>query len=173
MFIILGLVLLVAAVVVGVTGVVTNHGSAHVLTHRFAIFGYHVNGSTGRLFLYGLIVGAVGVLGLGLLLTGARRTSRRASAARQGLKQSRGETAAVAADRDDAIDQRDDLIHEREAARAKTVNAPSNVSSDGDGDGYGSSDAGRRSLLHPLGHGAAPAPVATAEPQIVEQPTTS
>src|ERR1039458_2181025 len=106
MFIILGLIILVAAVVVGVAGVLTNHGSGHVLTHRFAVFGYHMNGSTGRLFLYGIIVGAVAVFGLSLLLTGARHTSRRGSAARQGLKQSRGETAAVREDRDDLMKQR-------------------------------------------------------------------
>jgi hypothetical protein len=40
MFIVLGLVILIAAVVVGLAGVLTNHGSAHVLTHRFDVFGY-------------------------------------------------------------------------------------------------------------------------------------
>ena len=76
MIVILGLVLLVAAVVVGVAGVLTNHGSAHALNHGFSVLGYHVTGSTGTLFLYGVVVGAVAVLGLSLLLAGARRTSR-------------------------------------------------------------------------------------------------
>jgi hypothetical protein len=144
MFIILGLIILVAAVVVGVAGVLTNHGSAHVLTHRFAVFGYHVNGSTGRLFLYGIIVGAVAVFGLSLLLTGARHTSRRGSAARQGLKQSRRETDA-------AREDRDNLVKQRAAAPAQPANVVSNGSPDTNG--QLDNDASKRSLLHPLGHG--------------------
>lgn len=107
MIIILGLIVLVAAVVAGVAGVLSNGGSGHALTHGFAVFGYHVTGSTGTLFLYGIVVGAIAVAGLSLLLAGARRTSRRGSDARRGLRQSRGETAAVSAQRDDLIDQRD------------------------------------------------------------------
>lgn len=107
MIVILGLIILAAAVIVGVAGVLSNGGSAHALTHGFAVFGYHVTGSTGTLFLYGIVVGAVALLGLSLLLAGARRTSRRGSEARRGLKQSRRETAAVSKDRDDLIDQRD------------------------------------------------------------------
>ncbi|HXO23785.1 MAG TPA: GlsB/YeaQ/YmgE family stress response membrane protein, partial [Streptosporangiaceae bacterium] len=44
--------------------------SGHPLTHHFAVFGYHVTGSTGTLFLYGIVVGALGLLGLSLLLAG-------------------------------------------------------------------------------------------------------
>jgi uncharacterized membrane protein YciS (DUF1049 family) len=114
MIIILGLVILVAAVIVGVAGVLGNGGSTHALTHDFAVFGYHVTGSTGTLFLYGIAVGALAVFGLSLLLAAARRTSRRARAARSELKQSRRETAAVSQDRDALIDQRD-------SARTDTV----------------------------------------------------
>jgi len=62
MIIIIGLVILVAAVVVGVAGVLSNNGSGHALTHPFALFGYHVTGSTGTLFLYGIVAGAIGAL---------------------------------------------------------------------------------------------------------------
>jgi hypothetical protein len=106
MIIILGLIVLVAAVVVGVAGVLSNAGSAHALSH-FSVLGYHLTGSTGTLFLSGIVVGAAGLLGLSLLLAGARRTSRRGSAARRGLRQSRRETAAASQERDDLIDQRD------------------------------------------------------------------
>jgi hypothetical protein len=106
MIIILGLVILVAAVVVGVAGVLSNAGSAHALSH-FSVLGYHLTGSTGTLFLSGIVVGAAGLLGLSLLLAGARRTSRRGSAARRGLRQSRRETAAASQERDDLIGQRD------------------------------------------------------------------
>ena len=106
MIVILGLVILVAAVIAGVTGVLTNGGHAHAVTH-FAVFGYHVTGTTGTLFLYGIVVGALAMFGLGLLLAGARRTSRRGHEARRGLAQSRRETAAVSQDRDDMRGQRD------------------------------------------------------------------
>ena len=117
MIIILGLVVLVAAVVIGVAGVLVNHGNGHALVNPFAVFGYHVTGSTGLLFLYGIVVGAIGLAGLSLLLAGARRTSRRGGVARRRLRQSRQETAAVIRDRDDLIDQ-------RETARAHAASAP-------------------------------------------------
>ena len=106
MIVILGLVILVAAVVAGVAGVLANGGHAHAVTH-FAVFGYHVTGSTGTLFLYGIVTGALAMAGLSMLLAGARRTSRRGRDARRGLAQSRRETAAVSADRDDLRGQRD------------------------------------------------------------------
>ena len=135
MIVIFGLIVLVAAVIVGVAGVLGNGGSGHALPRGFAVFGYHVTGSTGSLFLYGIVVGAIALTGLSLLLAGARRTSRRGSAARRGLRQSRGETAAVRAERDDLIDQ-------RENARADTAGTPVNgaprhASSPGPGHGYG------------------------------------
>ena len=96
------------------------------------MFGYHVTGSTGTLFLYGIVVGALGLLGLSLLLAGARRTSRRGREARRGLMQSRRETAAVQQDRDDLIDQ-------RETARA---NSASSAGTPGDGLARGGRDPG-------------------------------
>ena len=101
MIIVIGLVILVAAVVVGLAGVLSNGGAGHTLSDQFAVFGYHVTGSTGLLFLYGIVVGAVGLFGLSLLLAGARRTARRGRTARHELKQSRRETAAANQDRDD------------------------------------------------------------------------
>src|ERR1700677_2146868 len=112
--IIIGLIILIAAVVAGVAGVLANSGSGHPLTHHFAVFGYHVTGSTGTLFLSGIVVGILGMLGLSLLLAGARRTSRRGREARHGVTQSRRETATVTQDRDD-------LIGQRETARAYTA----------------------------------------------------
>ena len=117
MIVIVGLVILIAAVIVAVAGVLANSGSGHALPHDFAVLGYHVTGSTGTLFLYGIVVGAVALLGLSLLLAGARRTSRRGRDARRGLRQSRRETAAVSQDRDHLIGQRD-------TARASTASTP-------------------------------------------------
>ena len=47
MIIIIGLVILIAAVIAGVAGVLSNSGSGHPLTHPFAVSGYHVTGSAG------------------------------------------------------------------------------------------------------------------------------
>jgi hypothetical protein len=115
MLVIFGLIIVVAAVVVGAAGVLGNDGGAHGAAHGFSVLGYHVNGS-GTVFLYGIAVGAVGLFGLWLLLAGARRTARRGRDARRGLRQSRRETAAVSKDRDDLIGQRD-------TARADTASA--------------------------------------------------
>jgi hypothetical protein len=170
MIIVLGLVILVAAVIAGVAGVLANGGDAHAVTH-FAVFGYHVTGSTGTLFLYGIVVGALALAGLSLLLAGARRTSRRARDARRGLAQSRRETAAVSADRDDLIGQRD-------TARAYTASTLGN----GDGTAPNGSDPGLRgpSLFErlfarrpahpqaapqPASQAPAPAPVPAAQPE--------
>ena len=155
MIIILGLVILVAAVVAGVAGVLGNSGSGHALTHGFAVFGYHVTGSTGTLFLYGIVVGALGVLGLSLLLAGARRTSRRGREARRGLKQSRRETAT-------ASQARDDLIEQRETARAYTASSLGNGTPSG---GHHPEPGGSRwSRLHLPGRHAAPAQAAGTQP---------
>jgi hypothetical protein len=115
MLVIFGLIIVVAAVVVGAAGVLGNDGGAHGVAHGFSVLGYHVNGS-GTVFLYGIAVGAIGLFGLWLLLAGARRTARRGRDARRGLRQSRRETAAVSKDRDDLIGQRD-------TARADTASA--------------------------------------------------
>src|ERR1700733_2205900 len=107
MIIIIGLVVLIAAVIAGVAGVLANSGSSHALTHGFAVFGYHVTGSTGTVFLYGIVVGAIGLLGLGLRRAGARRPSRRAHSPRRGLRRSRREPAAASQAREDLLDERE------------------------------------------------------------------
>jgi len=163
MIVIIGLVILVAAVVAGVAGVLSNSGSGHALTHPFAVFGYHVTGSTGTLFLYGIVIGALALFGLSLLLAGARRTSRRGREARRGLLQSRRETAAVSQDRDDLISQRD-------TARAYTASTLGNGLADGD---LGREDRGRQGRIRHL-FGLWPASRQTAPPaQAVDRPLAS
>ena len=166
MIIIIGLVILVAAVVAGVSGVLSNSGSGHPLTHHFAVFGYHVTGSTGTLFLSGIVVGALGLLGLSLLLAGARRTSRRGRQARRGLTQSRHETAAVTQDRDDLLGQRD-------TARAYTASTLGGGPAGGDRDPGGDADGdadGQRGKRHPFGPRSASPQAATPPVQAVNEP---
>jgi uncharacterized membrane protein YciS (DUF1049 family) len=153
MIIIIGLVILIAAVVVGVSGVLSNSGSGHPLTHHFAVFGYHVTGSTGTLFLYGIVVGALAMLGLSLLLAGARRTSRRGRQARRGLTQSRRETAAVAQDRDDLLSQRDTArtytAHDEQQNYSASTRG--NGAAGGNRDPGGDPAGGRRGKWHLFG----------------------
>ncbi len=112
--IILGLVILIAAVVIGVAGVLSNSGSAHEFTGGFSVFGVDVTGSTGTLFLCGIVVGAAALLGLSLILTGARRTPRRRRPAHRRLEPSpRGSAAAE--------QERGGPINERDTARAQTA----------------------------------------------------
>lgn len=141
MIVIIGLVILIAAVVAGVTGVLSNSGTGHALTHHFAVFGYHVTGSTGTLFLYGIVVGTLGLFGLGLLLSGARRTARRGHEARRGLKQSRRENAAVSQDHDD-------LLGQLETARAHTASTRGNDPAASGRDPGADAAAGRHSNWH-------------------------
>jgi hypothetical protein len=97
MIVIVGLVV----VIVGFTGLLTN---ARPLPENFAVFGYHVTGSTGTLFLFGIVVGAVAMLGLSVLLAGARRTASRGRDARHELKRSRRETAFLNEERDHRLE---------------------------------------------------------------------
>lgn len=107
MIVILGLILVAAATAVGLAGVLGNDGSTHGLTGGFSVFGYDVTGSTGTLFLCGIVVGAIAMLGLSMVLASAVGAARRGRAARAELKESRRETALVSRDRDDLLRERD------------------------------------------------------------------
>jgi len=104
MLVVVGLIVLLAAVIVGIVGVLSNAGPTHSLTENFSVFGYHVTGSTGTLFLFGIVVGAVALLGLSVLLAGARRTAYRGRDARRRLARSERETAFVKHDRDTLLE---------------------------------------------------------------------
>jgi len=100
MIAIVGLIILIVAAAAGVSGLLGNSGSAHLVGEDFGILGLQLSGlSTGRLFLYGILVGVVGMLGLSMLLGvfNRRLASRRSQ---RELRGSRRETAAVREDRD-------------------------------------------------------------------------
>jgi hypothetical protein len=77
MLVVVGLIILLAAAIVSIVGALSNAGAAHPLTENFSVFGYHVTGSTGSLFFFGIMVSVVALLGLSVLLVGARRTADR------------------------------------------------------------------------------------------------
>jgi hypothetical protein len=100
MIVIVGLVVLLFAVIVGLIGVLNNAGAAHPLSENFSVLGYHVTGSTGTLFLFGIVIGALAMLGMSVLLAGARRTAGRGRDARRELQRSQREAAFVNRDHD-------------------------------------------------------------------------
>src|ERR1700727_3941800 len=95
MRVLVGLIVLFVAVIVGTVGVLGNAGGTHPLAENFSVLGYHVTGSTGTLFLSGIVVGAVGLLGLSVLLAGARRSAVRGRDARRDLARSQREPASA------------------------------------------------------------------------------
>ena len=169
MIIIIGLVILVAAVVVGVAGVLGN-GGTHGLAHGFSVLGYHITGS-GTVFLYGIAVGIIALFGLWLLQAGARRTARRGSAARRGLKKSRQETAQSRQETAAVSKARDDLIDQRDTARAYTASAmagPAPAAAAGpspDNGGQPSPEQGHRTRPSLFSRRPAAAPQAAAVPE--------
>lgn len=100
MIVVIGLVVLLFAVIVGVLGVLNNAGTAHTLNENFSVLGYHVTGSTGTLYLFGIAIGALAMLGMCVLLAGAQRTAGRGRDARRELKRSQREVEFVHRDRD-------------------------------------------------------------------------
>ena len=105
MIVIVGLIVLLVAVIIGITGVLANAGPAHALTGNFSILGYHVTGSTGTLFVFGIVIGALAMLGLSVLLAGARRTAGRGRDARLELGRSQRESTLLSRDRDLLLEQ--------------------------------------------------------------------
>jgi len=173
MIIIIGLIIVVAAVVVGVAGVLGN-GGTHGLAHGFSVLGYHVTGS-GTVFLYGIAVGVIALFGLWLLAAGARRTARRGTAARRGLKKSRQETAQSRQETAAVTKARDDLIGQRDTARAYTASAMTGPPPAAPGPGPDNSQPGpddsRRSRPRLFSRRPAAAPQAAADPQpLTSQP---
>lgn len=105
MIAILGLILLLVAGALAVSGVTTNPAG---LGEDFHILGMQLAGlSAGQLFLFGTIVGFAGMLGLAMLVgTFNRRMSSRRS--RRALKGSQRETAAAREDSARLTQQLDD-----------------------------------------------------------------
>jgi hypothetical protein len=119
MLVIVGLIVLLVAAVFAIVGVLSNTGAAHPLTENFSVFGYHVTGSTGSLFLFGIVVGAVALLGLSVLLAGVRRRVGRGRGARREVARFQREMAFGNRDRD----TRPEHQHRADTGATPTVNS--------------------------------------------------
>jgi len=95
--IVIGFILLIAAVIVGAAAVSANIGIANTLPNGFGVFGHYFTGSTGMLFIGGIVVGAVGMLGLSLTFGGSWRSARGHAAARRELRNTRRQQQRPAA----------------------------------------------------------------------------
>ena len=118
MIVIFGLVVLIVTMLLAVVGVGTNNDSAHSLTGDFALFGQHMSGlSTGRLYLYGIIVGVGIALGLNILRVAFSR-GRASKGLQRELKKSREEITALRLDQARLTQQLDESRTERSQADA-------------------------------------------------------
>ena len=87
----LGLLLFLAAAVVGVVGTAANQGANSMLASNFTLFGWPVPMSAGWVFFWGIITGLVGMLGLSLMY----RAASRAKAHRRELRHTRREAEGL------------------------------------------------------------------------------
>lgn len=104
MLVIVGLIVLLLVGLVAIVGVLTNAGAGHPPIENFAVFGYHPTGSTGTLFLLGIMVGVVASLGFAALIIGARRSASRAADIRRAAARIRREAAFINRDHDTRLE---------------------------------------------------------------------
>ncbi|RDI55895.1 hypothetical protein [Nocardia mexicana] len=95
MIVLIGLIVLLAAVAVGVAAVSANLGDGHLLSPEFTVFDQSFAGSQGELFAVGAAIGAAGMLGLALVMAGALTSTRRNAKVRRELRRSRREATAA------------------------------------------------------------------------------
>ena len=121
MIIIIGVLVLLLAVLMAVVGVGTNYDGTHPLNGDFALFGQHITGlTTGKLLLYGIIIGLVAALGLSILRRALSRNMTSRKLQRE-LKTSREETAALRIDYEKMMLTLNDERLERRAPHSTSI----------------------------------------------------
>jgi hypothetical protein len=139
---VIGFLLLVAAAVVAVAGIDANRGSAHALPGSFDIFGHHLTGTTAKLFAGGMLVGAVGAVGLCLLIAGVQRRARMSTAIRRDRTLTRRENRALTRERD-KLAAALDAERTRATTAAATTGGGGGDGADGKAGEDGGDDRGR------------------------------
>jgi len=153
---IVGLLLFAAAVLVGVAGVAANTGAEHQLAGGFTVFGYHVHSSAGKLFLAGLLIGAVGMLGFLMATEGLRRNAalrrelfrfrRQARAQERARAAATAPAPASAPARSDRIFARTAPAASGDAADTGTISADKAAGTPADASAAAADSGWRRSL---------------------------
>ncbi|GAB0101364.1 hypothetical protein JMUB6875_03280 [Nocardia sp. JMUB6875] len=77
MVVVIGAIVVIAAVIAGLAAMISTGGDPQSLTGDFVIAGYHVSDNASLLLLWGLAVGLIGLIVLGLLLIRVTRADRR------------------------------------------------------------------------------------------------
>lgn len=108
---VLGLFLLIVAGVVTTAMVLQNTDAS-----RASVFGQAVHASLGGLFLAGVVTGAIALLGLTLMLAGARRRRARRNGLKRQVREAHGE-------RESLTEENARLQRELEASRSGTRQA--------------------------------------------------
>ena len=118
----IGLVILAVAGIVALAGGLDNSGSDHVV-NNFSILGLDVNATSGRLFLYGAVLGGVAMLGLNMFLAGVGRGFKNKVKTRRQLK-------AEHARQGELEDERNKLERELQAERGANNARPLDITDD-------------------------------------------
>jgi ABC-type Na+ efflux pump permease subunit len=105
--IVAGLLVLLAVGAIGIARITAYNGTTHSSPFRLDVTGYHLQGPGSRLFLFGLLIGALAMLGLSTMVAGLGRGFRRRPAARQLLTGSRQPTSALQEHNDQVTRDRD------------------------------------------------------------------
>jgi hypothetical protein len=95
----LGLVILAIASIIALAAGLGNSGSDHTVIN-FTVLGMDVEGSSGRIFVYGVALGAVGMLGLNMLLAGIGRGFKSKIRNHRELKEEHHHSAELQQERD-------------------------------------------------------------------------
>ena len=120
--VVIGVVLLVLCVVLGVGLGISNPEPTTAEAFGVTLSGLSLSG----LFLLGVIIGALAVLGLGLVLTGAARKRHKKTATKREIRNARGEKESLA-------EENERLQHELE--RERNAALPHNEGGITDGSG--------------------------------------
>jgi hypothetical protein len=105
--IVVGLLVLLAVGGMGIAGITTHNGRTRSSLFRLGVPGYHLQGRGSRLFFFGLLVGAVVMLGLSTIVAGLGRGFRLCPASRQLLTGSRQPASVLQEHNDQVIRDRD------------------------------------------------------------------
>jgi|GEM_PF-4679442 len=120
----IGLLLLVGASVIAGAGIGANRGDGGTAPVSFDLFGYYPFDSSTQLFVGGIALGAVAMLGLAMIVVGLRRRASAHRAVRRERAKTRRETKALARERDGLAAELESTRTDTAAGSAATSTSP-------------------------------------------------